>query len=160
MSCVGHSSNTLPKNQNDSIYFNYIEKLHDSNSVLPLFSLWYKRGHVNFLWKGKAGSFFAFWIWKKFTAGKRRSIQLHVINCVDFWVFLYELRMHSITLRWKKKVYKNFDETIIEIPRLFKKIMTSGCHSWHPKKLYFLPGLLKFFWVTVENSKNLFARAS
>lgn len=60
MSCVGHSSNTLPKNQNDSIYFNYIEKLHDSNSVLPLFSLWYKRGHVNFLWKGKAGSFFAF----------------------------------------------------------------------------------------------------
>lgn len=69
MSCVGHSPNTHPKNQSDSIYFNYIDKLHESTAVLHLFSPWYRHGHVNFLCKGKAGSFFAFWIWKKLTAG-------------------------------------------------------------------------------------------
>lgn len=69
MSCVGHSPNTHPKNQSNCIYFNCIDKLHESNSVLHLFSQWYRHGHVNFLWKGKVESSLAFWVWKNITAG-------------------------------------------------------------------------------------------
>lgn len=58
MSCVGHSPNTHPKNHNHSIYFNYIDKSHESNSKLHLFPQWDRHGHVNFLWKAEVGSFF------------------------------------------------------------------------------------------------------
>lgn len=63
-----------------------------------------------------------------------------------------------------KQLYKNYDKTIIEMSWLFKKKNPdmSMCivRSWQPRKLHFLSGLLKFFWVTLENSKNLFPRAS
>lgn len=57
------------KKSNDSIYFNYIDKSHESNSTLHLFSHWDRHGHVNSVWKAETGSF-ASRKWKKKTQKK------------------------------------------------------------------------------------------
>lgn len=91
MSCVGHSPNTHPKNHNDSVHFNYIDKSHESNSTLHLFSQWDGHGHVNFLWKAEVGNFFTSWIWKTTSKPDIRAIQekgVHTITINSFYKLL------------------------------------------------------------------------